>query len=77
MPMKPIKRGIKVWGLADSHNGYFHYFQVYTGKEESGEKQLGQRPYEALERQNHHVFFDDFFISEQLMRDLAKDDIYC
>ena len=24
MPMKPVKRGIKVWALADSHNGYFH-----------------------------------------------------
>ena len=23
MPMKPIKCGIKVWVLADSHNGYF------------------------------------------------------
>ena len=43
MPMKPVKRGIKVWALADSHNGYFHKFQVYTGKEGSGEKQLGQR----------------------------------
>ena len=43
MPMKPIKRGIKVWVLGDSHNGYFHTFQVYTGKEGSGEKQLGQR----------------------------------
>ena len=32
MPMKPIKRGIKVWALADSHNGYFHYFtQVKRG----------------------------------------------
>ena len=23
MPLKPVKRGIKVWALADSHNGYF------------------------------------------------------
>ena len=30
--MKPVKRGIKVWVLADSHNGYFQKFQVYTGK---------------------------------------------
>ena len=43
VPMKPVKRGIKVWALADSHNGYFHKFQVYAGKEGSGEKQLGQR----------------------------------
>ena len=25
MPMKPIKRGIKVWVLADSSNGYFYW----------------------------------------------------
>jgi hypothetical protein len=76
----PIKRGIKVWALADSHNGYFHYFQVYTGKEGSGEKQLGQRVVKDLTKhlkgKNHHVFFDNFFTSQQLLRDLANDDIY-
>ena len=34
MPMKPIKRGIKVWVLGDSTNGYFSRFDVYTGKQE-------------------------------------------
>ncbi len=38
LPMKPVKRGIKVWVLADSRNGYFHKFQVYAGKENSAEK---------------------------------------
>ena len=32
MPMKPIKRGIKVWVRADSNNGYFSQFEVYTGE---------------------------------------------
>ncbi len=32
MPMKPIKRGIKVWVLANSTNGYFSRIEVYTGK---------------------------------------------
>ena len=32
MPMKPIKRGIKVWVLADSSNGYFSRLEVYTGR---------------------------------------------
>ena len=80
MPMKPVKRGIKVWVLGDSHNGYFHKFQVYTGKEGSGEKQLGQRVVKDLTQdlkgKNHHVFFDNFFTSEKLMRDLADDNIY-
>ena len=80
MPMKPVKRGIKVWALADSHNGYFHKFQVYTGKEGSGEKQLGQRVVKDLTQhlkgKNQHVFFDNFFTSERLLCDLAEDDIY-
>ncbi len=80
MPMKPIKRGIKVWALADSHNGYFHYFQMYTGKEGSGEKHLGQRVVKDLTKhlkgKHHHVFFDNYFTSEQLLRDLAEDNIY-
>ena len=32
MPLKPVKRGIKVGYLADSNNGYIHAFHVYTGK---------------------------------------------
>ena len=79
MPMKPIMRGINVWVLGDSHNGYFHTFQVYTGKEVSGEKQLGQRVVKdltgLLKGKNHHVFFDNFFTSEQLLQDLLVDGI--
>ena len=32
MPLKPTKRGIKVWVAADSTNGYFTRFEVYSGK---------------------------------------------
>ena len=32
MPLKPVKRGIKVWARADASNGYISAFQVYTGK---------------------------------------------
>jgi len=31
MPMKPIKRGYKVWNLADSSTGYVLSFDVYAG----------------------------------------------
>ena len=34
MPLKPVRRGIKVWALADSLNGYISEFEVYTGKKE-------------------------------------------
>ena len=35
-PLKPIKRGIKVWCRADSTNGYVDNFIVYTGKSGDG-----------------------------------------
>ena len=80
-PMKPIKRGIKVWVLADSHNGYFMKFQVYTGKEGNRvEHGLGERVVktltDGLQGQHHHVFFDNFFTSEKLMQDLLADGVY-
>ena len=79
--MKPIKRGIKVWVLADSHNGYFMKFQVYTGKEGNRvEHGLGERVVktltDGLQGQHHHVFFDNFFTSEKLMQDLLADGVY-
>ena len=42
MSMKPVKLGINVWVLADSHYVYFSKFQVYTGKNDGAvEKGLG------------------------------------
>ena len=42
MPLKPVKRGIKVWALADATNGYICNFQVYTGRQgDSVERGLG------------------------------------
>ena len=35
MPMKPTKRGIKVWVRADSHNGYISDFVYTLGKKVS------------------------------------------
>ena len=32
MPIKPVKRGIKVWVLGDSEMGYFSKFDIYCGK---------------------------------------------
>lgn len=34
-PYKPIKRGYKVWCLADSVTGYILAYIVYTGKSDS------------------------------------------
>lgn len=80
MPLKPVKRGIKVWVLADSRNGYFSKFEVYTGKGATAEKGLGMRVVKALTSElkgkNHHVFFDNYFTSHGLLADLVEDGIY-
>ena len=36
MPMKPVKRGFKVWMLADAHTGYVTHLDVYTVKSGDG-----------------------------------------
>ena len=81
MPLKPTKRGIKVWVLADSHNGYFWKFQVYTGKQgDTVERGLPARVVksltEDLKGKHYHVFFDNFFNSFQLLNDLVSDNIF-
>jgi len=42
LPAKPIKRGYKCWVRADE-SSYVCEFQVYTGKMQNSEKQLGAR----------------------------------
>ena len=68
MPLKPIKRAIKVWARADSRNGYFSQFEVYTGeKKGADEYQLGARVVKDLTKELqgkwHHVYFDNFFLN--------------
>ena len=47
MPLKPTEREFKVWVRADSVNGYFCDFEVYTGRGIDGERTtdfgLGER----------------------------------
>ncbi|XP_058793962.1 piggyBac transposable element-derived protein 3-like [Phymastichus coffea] len=79
MPQKPIKRGYKCWVCADE-SGYICEFQIYTGKKESTEKDLGPRVVKELTRElvgdNHHVYFDNYFTSVKLMIDLKRDNIF-
>ena len=72
MPKKPIKRGIKVWVLGDSSNGYFFRLDVYTGKKRDGstEHNLGARVVKSLTQDFknhwHYVFFDNLFTSKRM-----------
>lgn len=79
LPKKPIKRGYKVWVLADK-NGYCQRFQIYTGKSDDSEKSLGARVVknllDGLENKHHLVYFDNFFNSVELLEDLKKKNIH-
>lgn len=81
MPLKPIKRGIKVWVLGDSHNGYFVDFTVYTGKQgNEAVKGLGSQVVLSLTAQlqgkHHVVYFDNFFTSVELLEELLQWGVY-
>ncbi|GFS29687.1 piggyBac transposable element-derived protein 4 [Trichonephila inaurata madagascariensis] len=56
MPKKPIKRGYKVWMRCDS-SGFACEFQIYTGKTEEVERNLGERVEQKIIRQKSHVLF--------------------
>lgn len=82
LPKKPIKRGIKVWCLADSTTGYIRTFDVYTGKGDSDRKgkSLGSSVVlhlsQDLEGRNHHLYCDNYFTSVQLFKELLEKSIY-
>ena len=81
MPMKPVKRGIKVWLLADSSNGYISNFQVYTRKRgDNIQKGLGANVVKTLTKPYvntyQHVYFDNFFTGVDLLCDLEASGLY-
>ena len=43
MPLKPVKRGIKVWECADASNGFVCDIDVYTGIQRDGNPEQGLR----------------------------------
>lgn len=76
LPMKPVKRGYKVWMLADK-SGYCLKFDVYTGrKNNKTTKDLGAKVVtslvQGLEGKDHKVYFDNYFTNVHLMKDLKE-----
>lgn len=82
MPLKPVKRGIKVQVCAEASSSFVCDFQVYTGKRQDGaaEQNLGCCVVHDLPRnftgRNHHAFYDNFFSTAKLVEDLLEDGIY-
>lgn len=80
-PMKPIKRGYKMWCLADN-SGYVFKFDIYTGKKGNYDanvrKEFGLggevvlKMTEHLHNKNHKVFFDNYFNSFPLLEALQS-----
>ena len=82
LPMKPVKRGFKIWVRADSHNGYVCEFECYTGKKgDTTEVGLGGSVVTRLTRdlvgKAYHIFMDSFFSSVPLYHKLLSHNIYC
>ena len=81
MPMKPVKRGYKVWCLADSKIGYVMKFDIYTGKsnDQPGLDTLGERVVlgltRALQGTGKVVAVDNFFNTVKRMKRLRNDNI--
>ena len=81
LPLKPIKRGYKVWCLCDPITGYLFNYQIYFEKEETSGKEipLGERVVFDLisghNFQGKHLYFDNFFTSLRLLENLKLQNI--
>ena len=84
-PMKPIKRGYKLWCLADDQ-GYIYKTHVYTGKGESQEDPGMQKDFGLggkvvlsllvdVKGKNHKVHIDNYFSSVPLMEELKRKEV--
>ncbi|CAH2094173.1 unnamed protein product [Euphydryas editha] len=84
MPMKPVKRGYKIWIRADSATGYVFEFDVYTGKrdDKTTEVGLGGNVVKRLTKKlidegfQGHITFVNFFSSYEIMQFLYDKGIY-
>lgn len=82
MPQKPIKRGYKVWCLADSVTGYILNFEIYTGKttvQQTLKHTLSERVVlqlsSCIKNMGCLLAFDNFFTTKRLMTTLLKNNI--
>ena len=80
LPLKPVKRGFKVWAMADALNGYMYDFNVYTGACGDRETGLGEKVVltlaESIKGRHHHLYFDNYFSSISLLSKLFEDGTY-
>ena len=77
---KPIKWGFKFWFRCASKTGYLYQLDLYLGKKEKTEENLGPsvvlKMTECLENSYCTVFFDNFFNSPSLITKLYDRGLY-
>ena len=82
VPIKPVKRGFKVWVSAESNTGYILDVNVYVGKLPGAptEHGLGERVVlqlsQPLTGKRHQIFCDNFFTSPTLFQELLRRQLY-
>ena len=81
LPLKPIKRGYKMWCLCDSSNGYMYNMSLYTGADDSSNEdslssRVVQHLVQPLYNANHHIYMDNYFSSIALATKLAENNTY-
>jgi len=82
MPLKPIKKGFKVWMRCDSETGYVYQFSIYTGRDKSDDAVAGLGAKVVMQLTNvlqctgTHVTFDNYFTSVALLEELLNKNIY-
>jgi hypothetical protein len=79
--IKPTKWGIKAWGLADSANGYLLKCDIYKEKKEVRQalllgEQVVLQLTENFWGKWHHIYFNNFFSSTNLMKMLLEQEMY-
>ena len=82
MPMKPVKRGSKLWCIGCSCCAYLWDFQLYAGKEKgTAEQGLSSRVvcdlcHPTLDDPGHVIYMDNFFTSIALCKKLESFGTY-
>ena len=78
IPEKPIRFGYKIWMFA-SNTGLSYCVAIYQAKENSGDSDksldypiVTSSLSPCANPSDHHVFFDNFFSSYQLMKTLSE-----
>jgi len=83
IPMKPFKRGYKVWCMAESKCGFVSHFDIYSERSDT----QGNSSFSLVERVvltlcDTHIYshrliaFDNFFTSYQLLKTLKERGLY-